>query len=574
MEIIMDLLLMLGGVAVFMYGMKQMSSGLERSAGSGIRNLFKKLNKNRVVNYGIGIGATALVQSSSATSIMTVGLAHANIVTVKQGAGFILGAKVGTTVTAFLLALSGISKGGFNISYVFSAVAFVGVLIIFSTSNETLNKIAPFLIGFGMLFIGMEVMKSAIGGADSSLSVKLSELFKYDIMQNPVLLVILGVLFTVIIQSSSAATGVFIAFLSAGIIKNIDQTFFLVMGANIGTCIDGIMAALVSNAKGKRIALFHVITSVIGAVMFSIILVIFRTPIVSLFESLFPGKPQFSLATYNLIYNAVYTMILLVFIDPLVNLVTRLVKDKQDKLQQVSYIDERFLQTPAVAIEQALRELHDMALLAKENLDRAFSSLVTGDTSDRKNIDEIEERIDFLTSKLTSFFIKISSVTKLPEDEKLIGGLHHVTNDIERLGDYAVLLAKETKYMKNKEVTFLDQTREELNEIYTRISAMFTLGLDAFANRRIENLKTIANIQKDVKKLIKSTRDENVVRLSSGMYPVEVSKSIYSVLFSLQRVADHIVNIAFSIRSTTGSKAEAFQAIEKELQKKEKVLVK
>ncbi|HOK43886.1 MAG TPA: Na/Pi symporter [Thermoclostridium caenicola] len=526
------------------------------------------------MNYGIGIGATALVQSSSATSVMTVGLAHANIVTVKQGAGFILGAKVGTTVTAFLLALSGISKGGFNISYVFSAVAFVGVLIIFSTSNETLNKIAPFLIGFGMLFIGMEVMKSAIGGADSSLSVKLSELFKYDIMQNPVLLVILGVLFTVIIQSSSAATGVFIAFLSAGIIKNIDQTFFLVMGANIGTCIDGIMAALVSNAKGKRIALFHVITSVIGAVMFSIILVIFRTPIVSLFESLFPGKPQFSLATYNLIYNAVYTMILLVFIDPLVNLVTRLVKDKQDKLQQVSYIDERFLQTPAVAIEQALRELHDMALLAKENLDRAFSSLVTGDTSDRKNIDEIEERIDFLTSKLTSFFIKISSVTKLPEDEKLIGGLHHVTNDIERLGDYAVLLAKETKYMKNKEVTFLDQTREELNEIYTRISAMFTLGLDAFANRRIENLKTIANIQKDVKKLIISTRDENVVRLSSGMYPVEVSKSIYSVLFSLQRVADHIVNIAFSIRSTTGSKAEAFKAIEQEMQKKEKALAK
>jgi len=574
MEIIMDLLLMLGGAAVFMFGMKQMGSGLEQSAGSGIRNLFKKLDKNRIVNYGIGIGATALVQSSSATSVMTVGLAHANIVTVKQGAGFILGAKVGTTVTAFLLALSGISNNGFNISYVFSAVAFIGVLIIFSTNNETLNKIAPFLIGFGMLFIGMEVMKSAIGGADSMLSVKLSELFKYDFMQNPFLLVILGVLFTVIIQSSSAATGVFIAFLSAGIIKNIDQTFFLVMGANIGTCMDGIMASFTTNAKGKRIALFHVITSVIGAIMFSIILIIFRTPIVNLFESLFPGKPQFSLATYNLVYNAIYTMILLIFIDPLVDLVTRLVKDKQDKLQQVSYIDERFLQTPAVAIEQALRELHDMALLAKDNLDRAFSSLITGDTSDRKNIDEIEERIDFLTSKLTSFFIKISSVTKLPEDEKLIGGLHHVTNDIERLGDYAVLLAKETKYMKSKEVAFLDETKEELNAIYTRITAMFTLGLDAFANRRIENLKTIANIQKDIKKLIKATRDENVVRLSSGMYPVEVSKSIYSVLFSLQRVADHIVNIAFSIRSTTGSKAEAFKAIEQEMQKKEKALAK
>lgn len=357
MEILMDILLMLGGVAVFMLGMKQISSGLEKSAGSGIRNLFKKFNKNRVFNYGIGIGTTALVQSSSATSIMTVGLAHANIVTVKQGAGFILGAKVGTTLTAFLFALSGISKGGFNISYVFSAVAFVGVFIIFSTSNETLNKIAPLLIGFGMLFIGMEVMKTAIGGENSTLSIELSKVFKHDIMHNPVLLVIIGAVFTGIIQSSSAAAGVFIAFLTTGVIHSVDQSFFLLMGANIGTCSDGIMASLTTNANGKRIALFHLLTSVIGAVSFSIILVLFRTPIISLFESLFPGKPQFSLATYNLAYNSIYTLVLLILIDPLVHLVTRLVKDKHEKLEEVSYIDERFLQTPAVAIEQALKEL-------------------------------------------------------------------------------------------------------------------------------------------------------------------------------------------------------------------------
>lgn len=567
MEIAMNILLMLGGVAVFMFGMKQMSTGLEQSTGSGIRNFFKKMNKSNLFNYGIGIGTTVLVQSSSATSVMTVGLAHANIVTVKQGSGFILGAKVGTTLTAFVFALAGISKGGFNISYVFASLAFIGVFIIFTTSNETLNKIAPFLIGFGMLFIGMEVMETAIGGADSTLSVELSKLFKYEIMQSPIMLVILSTAFTCIIQSSSAATGVFIAFLSTGVIQNVDQAFFLVMGANIGTCADGIMASLTTNAKGKQIAMFHLFTSIIGAASFSIILVLFRAPIVSFFESLFPGKPQFSLATYNLIYNTIYTLALLAFIDPLVNFVTRVVKDKQEQLEEVSYIDERFLQTPAVAIEQALKELHDMALLAKENLDRAYSSLVSGDTGERKKIDEVETRIDFLTSKLTSFFIKISSVTKLPDDEKLIGGLHHVTNDIERLGDYAVLLAKETKYMNKQEVTFLDQTREELNQIYTRISEMFDLGFEAFTKRSTENLRTIAILQKEVKKLIKSTRDENVVRLSSGMYPVEVSKSIYSVLFSLQRVTDHIVNIAFSIRSTTGSKAEAFQAIEKEKKK-------
>jgi phosphate:Na+ symporter len=253
-----------------------------------------------------------------------------------------------------------------------------------------------------------------------------------------------------------------------------------------------------------------------------------------------------------------------VFIDPLVNLVTRLVKDKEQELEEVSYIDERFLKTPAVAIEQALRELYDMAILAKENLDRSFASLVNEDMSESKKIAEVEYRIDFLTNKLTSFFIKISSVTKVDGDEKLIGGLHHVTNDIERLGDYAVLLVKETSYMKDNEVKFLDQTKEELSQIYGHISEMFDLGFDAFTRRRTENFRTISNIHKEIKKLISSTRNEHVARLSTGMYPVEVSKSIYSVLFSLQRISDHIVNIAFSIRSTTGSKTEALQAIEKE----------
>ena len=564
MEIFMDLLLMLGGVAVFMFGMKQMSTSLESSAGPGVRNLFRRLDRNRVVNYGIGIGSTALVQSSSATSIMTVGLAHANIVTVKQGAGFILGAKVGTTLTAFLFAISGLSKGGFSISSVFAALSFIGVLIIFTTDNEKLNKIAPFLIGFGMLFIGMEVMEMAIGGADSTLSMQLSRVFQYEIMHRPLLLVLLGILFTAIIQSSSAATGIFIAFLAAGVIQDIDQSFFLVMGANIGTCSDGIMASLTTNAKGKRIALFHLVTSVIGAVAFTIILMLFREPIVQLFERLFAGRPQFSLATYNLIYNTLYTVVLLVFLDPLVDLVERMIQDKPAVEEEVTYIDEHFLKTPTVAVEQALKEIYDMAALAKENLDRAFGALIQEDSSERAAIDKVEDRIDFLTNRLTSYYIKISSVTKSADDEKLIGGLHHVTNDIERLGDYAVLIADETDYMLEHDVQFLEETKEELALIYASITEMCDLGFDAFIHNRTENFRPIAKLHRKIKKRIAATRDEHVMRLGSGMYPVEVSKSIYSVLFSLQRTSDHIVNVAFSIRSTTGSKKEALAAVKLE----------
>lgn len=562
MEILMDLFLMLGGVSVFMYGMKQMSSGLEQSTGSGIRNLFKKIDRNRVVNYVIGIVATILLQSSSATSIMTVGLAHANIVTVKQGTGFILGAKVGTTLTAFIFALSGISKGGFSISAVFSAIAFVGVMIIFSTSNEFLNKLAPLLIGFGMLFIGLEVMEVAIGGPDSVLSVELSKIFQYEIMQSPIWLVLLGILFTGIIQSSTAATGVFITFLATGVIQNIDQAFFLMLGANIGTCSDGVMASLTTNANGKRIALIHVLTSTIGAGIFTVILIVFRAPIINMFVSLFPENPQFSLATFNLAYNTIYTLMLLPFIDTLISFANKVVKDKREELEELSYIDERFLQKPAVAIEQALKELYDMMLLSKENLDRSFSSLINEDTSDSTIISDTEDRIDFLTDKLTSFFIKISAATNTAEDEKLLGGLHHVANDIERLGDYAMLLFKETNDMKENEVKFLSQTKYELSKIYERISRLFELGYEAFSTRSTEKFVEMSELHKEIETLISTTRNEHVSRLNTGVYPVELSKSIYSVLFSLQRVADHIVNIAFSSRSTTGSKREALKTLE------------
>lgn len=567
MDILMDILLMLGGVAVFMFGMKEMSAGLEKSAGSGIRNLFKKFNKNSILNYGIGIGATVLANSSSATSIMTVGLAHANIVTVKQGSGFILGAKVGTTLTAFIFAMSGVNKGGFSISSVFASFAFIGVFILFSTSNEKLNKIAPFLIGFGMLFIGLEVMESAIGGADSALSIQLSKVFQYDIMQNPILLIILGILFTAIIQSSTAATGVFIAFLATGVIRNVDQSFFLLMGANIGTCSDGIMASLTTNANGKRIALFHLFSSIIGAVLFTIILMVFRAPIVGVFERLFPENPQFSLATYNLIYNTIYTLILLVLIDPLVRFVTSLVKEKQEKYEEVSYIDERFLKTPAVALEQALRELTDMAHLAKENIDRSFNALLHEDLSESKKISEVEYRIDYLTNALIGFFIKISSQTKFEGDDKIVGALHHVTNDIERLGDHAVLLIKEANYMLKNDVKFSDETKEELSKIYAMITELFELGFNAFSKRKTEQFNTISDLHNEITTLVSCTRDEHASRLNAGLLPVEVSKSIYSALFSMQRISDHIVNIAFSVKSTTGSKTEALRAIELETKK-------
>ena len=566
MELIMSILIMLGGVAVFMYGMKQMSLSMEQGAGAGVHKLFKKISKNRVLDYGIGIGATAIVQSSSATSIMTVGLANAGIVDVKHGSGMILGAKVGTTLTAFMFALSGVNKGSFSMSALFASFAFIGVLIMYMSSNDTLNKFALFIAGFGMLFAGLELMENAIGGSDSILSRELQKVFQYDIMFNPVCLVILGLLFTGIIQSSTAATGLFLIFLMTGVISSIDQSFFLIMGANIGTCTDGLMASIGTNANGKRIAIFHLLSSVFGAIMFTIILVLFRTPIVGLFESVFPDNPHWSLATFNLIYNVLYTLILLVFLTPFVNFVEKLVKEKQEKKITINYIDDLFLATPMLAIQNSFKEVYQMAVYSKNNVELAFNGLIKEDMHESKKIAQTEETIDDMTRALAGYFVKISAVTTSVEHGKLVGGLHHVINDVERIGDYAVLLAKETNYLKKYDAHFMEQTKEELQQIYLQISNMFDLALISFKTRETDYLEKIAKIQKDIKSLISTTRDTHIVRLSSNMYSVEVSKSLYSVLFALERVSDHVVNIAFSIRSETGSKTEAFENMRKEEQ--------
>ena len=561
MRIIMDLLLMLGGVAVFLFGMQQMGLGLEQSAGSGVSKLFKTIDKNRFVNYSIGIGTTSIVQSSSATSVMTIGLANANIVNLKQGSGIILGCKVGTTVTAFIIALSGVSRGGFNVSILFAATAFVGVLITIVSNKDSLKKIAVFLVGFGMLFVGLQVMVFAIGGSDSVLSAELTKLFRYEFFHNPFCLILLGTVFTCIIQSSSAASGVFITFLMTGIIDSIDQSFFLIMGANIGTCIDGVLASIGSSTNGKRLALFHVLTSAIGAFTFSIVLVILREPIVGFFNNLFPTDRQWSLATFNLIYNATYTLILLIFLNPFVSLITRIIKEKKDPTLQTFYIDDRLLASPALAVEHAFKEVCNMAEMAYENLNLAFDAVLHSDVGQSAGIAKTEYQIDYITRSLASYFIKLATEPMSIKNERLVGGLHHVINDIERIGDHAVLLIKEAYYVTEHEIVFLDETKAELSEIYAKIAEMYDVSLDTFKGRKIYNLENIHARHQEIVELIKTTSDIHIGRLNSGMYSVEVSKSIYSIFNTLQRVPDHIVNIAFSILSDTGSKAEALAAL-------------
>lgn len=314
MEIFMGLLMLLGGTGVFIAGMVQMSQSIESSTGSGFKRFLQKISGSPLAGYGVGIGVTAVVQSASATCIMTVGLAGANAINVKQGSAIILGSKVGTTVSAFVFALSGVSKGSFSVGLLFASTAFLGVIMSLVARNERVRSFASFLTGFGMLFFGLEAMGMAIGGAETTFGRFIGTLFRYELMQSPVPLFLLGILLTCVIQSSTAAAGIFITLLKVGIIGSVDQAIFLMLGANIGTCMDSVLVSLGTNTNGKRLALFNVLTSAVGAFSFLVITVLFRKPLTAFLNRTII-KPEWSLAVFNLFYNGIYTVILLPFLN-------------------------------------------------------------------------------------------------------------------------------------------------------------------------------------------------------------------------------------------------------------------
>ena len=551
MEIVMSILLLLGGVGVFIAGMQQMSKGIEQSAGKGVRRMFDKISGKRVAGYGVGIGTTAVVQSSSATSIMTIGLANAGVVNVPQGASIILGAKVGTTLTAFIFAMTGISKGAFSMGIIFASLSFIGVLMSMICKKENLKKLALFLTGFGMLFLGLEAMGMAIGDSGSVFGETLSKLFQYEAMKNPIVLLIIGTVFTCIIQSSTAATGIFITLLKTGVLPSVDQSFFLIMGANIGTCMDGIMAGFGSNTAGKRIALFHVLTSTIGAVLFTAILMLFRAPIVNLFNT-YILKPEWSLAVYNLLYNLIYTLLLLPLIPALVKLTEKLIKEKSIPEKKVlGYLDDRLLTTPAIAVTQIKKEVKHMALLAAENLNRAFNALVNNDVSQEAEVRNTENIINQLNQDIADFLIKFSSVTENRSEELLIGTTHHIINDIERIGDHAQNFMDYEVIISKSGENFSDTSIEEIKEMYAKVREAMLLGVKIYAENDHRKLEQISALEEQIDTMNRTLADRHISRLANGVNKIEV-QYFYDIISELERIGDHVINIAYSIDNPLG----------------------
>lgn len=549
MQLVQSLIWLLAGVGVFIVGMNFMGDALEKSAGTGMKKLLEKISNNPFSGVGIGAGVTAIIQSSSATSVMVIGLVNAGVMTLMQATPIIMGANIGTTITGLLVALK---NDYFNMAmYV---LAFAGVMMGFAKKEKT--RLAGSLCsGLGLIFVGLNVMSSEQAFGNPLVETMFTDIF--SVVNNPLLLIIVGIIFTALIQSSSASTGVVITMVGASVLP-LNLALFIILGANIGTCITALLASVGANPNSKRVAFIHFTFNTTGTLLFAILIWIFKEPAVNFLVSLFPGDDPMSLqmrvSAFHVIFNVTTTAILLPFVKLLVKLSTLVIKDKkeEEKALSLKFVDSRLLTTPHVALMQVKKEMDYMLSLVEENIGLSFVAMDSGSLEHSETIRKNEEIIDFTNGALTKFLINLS--TGVGEaDETIIGSYFHVINDLERIGDHAENFHEIGIEMFDKKIAFSENANGEIKAMRSSVMKMFEISKDAFENLHSEKLPELTALEESVDDKKKELIASHFARLAEGNCNVDVSPYYSSVVLGLERVADHLVNIGYSIKNPTGS---------------------
>ena len=557
MQLLQSLIWLLAGVGIFIIGMNFMSDALEKSAGSGMKRLLERISNNRFSGVGIGAGVTAIIQSSSATSVMVIGLVNAGVMTLMQATPIIMGANIGTTITGVLVALK---NDYFNMAMYL--LAFAGVMMGFMKKEKI--KIAGSLCsGLGLIFVGLNIMSSEEAFGNPLVERMFTGVFEQ--IDFPLLLILVGAVFTALLQSSSAATGIVITMVGTQVLP-LDLALFIVLGANIGTCVTALLASAGANANSKRVALIHFTFNVIGTALFTAIIWLFKEPVVKFLTDLFPGEDPMSLqmrvSTFHVIFNVTTTFVLLPFTKQLVGYSCKVIKGKKDPAESLTlrFVDERLLSTPSVALMQVKKEIDYMLSLVEENTRLAFVAMDTGSAQHDEKIRENEAIIDFTNSALTNFLLRLS--VEVPErDETTIGAYFHVLNDLERIGDHAENFHEIGIEMISKSISFSEKARSGITTMRNTVMQMFDIAKDAFENLNKDQLPGINLLEDQVDGMKKDLIAGHFARLAEGNCSVDVSPYYSSVIVGLERVADHLVNVGYSIVNPTGDQPEKNQTV-------------
>ena len=535
---------LLVGAAVFIVGMNMMSSGLKKSTGPGLRRLLKKIRNNRFAGLGIGAAVTALIQSSAATSVMAIGFINAGAMTIFQGVCIILGAYIGTTVTGLLASLS-----SFNISAYFVLLAVIGVVLMF-IKKEKIKNFGEILAGLGLLFFGLNTMSSAIKG--SAELVNAIQSF-FAVIDFPLLLMLIGAIVTALLQSSSATSGIAIAMVGTAAL-GFNDAVYLVLGATVGTVITTLIATIGGNVNAKRTGIVCLVIRVTTA----LIALAIYWPLAANFdlENIIPsvfGSASLAVALILIAYNVIFMLAILPFVQVFEKLSIKLIKDKdEEKMKKaLKYIDRRLLETPTIALMQVKREIINMMELAHENLKRGFNRILEQDPSQDKELIETEDKIDYINNQITDYLIELTHTASL-KDEKMIGSFFHVVNDVERIGDHAYNFYDSSLKMVANDLKFSDIAKAEFREMFAIVDEMFELSFVIFHDQTGTYLKKLHDLENETDNLKNKLSSAHYERIQKNMCKMENSPFYTTLVSELERVADHLVNVGYSIDSPVG----------------------
>ena len=544
MQLIQSLIWLLAGVGVFIVGMNFLSDALERSAGSGMKRMLEKISNNRFSGVGIGAGVTAIIQSSSATSVMVIGLVNAGVMTLMQATPIIMGANIGTTVTGVLVALK---NDYFNM--LMYALAFAGVMMGFA-KKEKMKIAGSLCCGLGLIFVGLNVMSSEEAFGNPLVENMFTEIFKR--INFPLLLILVGAVFTALIQSSSAATGVVITMVGT-VVLPLDLALFIILGATIGTCVTALLASIGANANSKRVALIHFTFNVIGTAVFTAIIWMFKDPVVNFLVSVFPGDDPMSLqmrvSLFHVVFNVTTTLVLLPFVKQLVDYSCRVIKDKKDDDEMLGsiFIDERLISTPTIALDNCRVVAVDMAHWAQQSFDDSSKALFDFNENLEKYVRNAEKMTDKYEDKLGSYLVKLSSSTIGERESAQAAMLLKVIGDFERISDHARNIMESGKELFEKKLSFSDKAQTELMILRSAVSEIIDLSIDSFVNNDVELALNIECLEGVIDDLKEQMRVNHTKRLQKGKCTLDTGFVWSDLLNNYERISDHCSNIAGAV---------------------------
>ena len=546
MDYILAVVALLGGLGAFLFGFKVLSDNIEKMATNRLRGWFDKTGKNRFIGVGIGAGVTAIIQSSSATTVMVVGFVNAGLMSLFSATAIIMGANIGTTITAYFSVMGDIPF----IEFV-TIFACVGIFMNMLAKKEKTKSIGLLLAGLGLVFLGLEYMGMAMEDFSKSEAV-------YNFLRdadNRFVLLLAGVVITGIVQSSSAVTTLIVQIVATGTLFIGDPAnsgiLFLVLGTNIGTCVTALLSSIGANTNAKRAALIHLMFNVFGTVIFSVFLLCWPGFLNATLRAWFPDDPGLQIALFHTFFNVVCTALFLPFIKVFVTVATKLVREKKgsgkalgDEASPEKLLDDRFIASPTIAVGQANKAVARMADTAMEALKTAFGGFIDRNEAATEEVAALNANVADMERRIVAYLIKVSSEDTSEADERTIYALHHATGDIARISELADNITKYTRSCCKKGIAFSPIVVKSLREMYEKIEQLYGKTMEVFAQKDITAVRAVDSVESEIDAARKEMVNDHIERLNEGKCKPESSGVFINLVCNLERAADHLTYVA------------------------------